>query len=284
MTTIVGHFEQTALQDMHLSSQVVIASGTSVHESVIAMANADTSCAFIVSGDELIGIFTEHDVTHRVVASPDVWDQPVENFMTPDPHVIDRNQSAMDALRLMRSGGFRNLPVVLDDEGRHANVTHYDLILLASQFLQNGSVANEEFSAEHALRYVDFYGMPSRVPVEVTADTTLAEAIRLMQTMDRGLISVVDDRGILIGEFTQHDVFRKVACRVDDLEDHAIGDWMTTVWASALPAATIVDGLHEMAAKRHRYLMLTNETGRSVGIVTFRDIAVYLDAAFATLS
>ncbi len=85
----------------------------------------------------------------------------------------------------------------------------------------------------------------------------------------------------MIGEFTQHDVFRKVACRVEDLNDETVEAYMTTAFASALPSTTIEDGLHEMAAKRHRYLVLTNETGRSVGVVTFRDIAAFFEAAFA---
>jgi len=282
MSNIVTHFEQTALKDMELSSQVVVQNDTSVHDTVMAMANADTSCAFVMDDQRIVGIFTEHDVTHRVVDAPDLWEQPVSVHMTADPHVIDREESAMAALRRMTEGRFRNLPVVLDDDGRYANVTHYDMILLASRFLQSQPGEGDTFSAEHALRYVDFYGMPSRVPAEVPPTTSLEEVVGMMRSMDRGLISVVDDRGILIGEFTQHDVFRKVACRIEDLADYEVGEWMTTVFASALPSATIADGLQEMAEKRHRYLVLTNETGRSVGIVTFRDIAEYFEAAFVS--
>ena len=282
MPNLVKHFERTALKDMDLSSQVVVEVRTSVHDTVMAMANADTSCAFVMDGQRIVGIFTEHDVTHRVVESPDVWDQPVEHFMTPDPYIIDREESALKALRTMSEGGFRNLPVILDDEGLYRNVTHYDLISLASRYLESEPGDDHEFTPEHALRFVDLYGMPSRVPVEVTADATLFEVIGFMKSMDRGLISIVDERGVLIGEFTQHDVFRKVACRVDDLNDHQVGDWMTTEIASILPSANIESGLLYMAQQRHRYLVLTNETGRSVGVVTFRDIAEFFEAAFAT--
>lgn len=281
MPNIVNHFESSALADIELSSQVVIDSGTSVSDTVRAMANANTSCAFIMDGTSISGIFTEHDVTNRVVRSPDVWEMDVDDFMTPNPHVIDRGASALDALHVMGDGGFRNLPVVLDDSGRYANVTHYDLILLASRFLEAEREESDSFSAEHALRYVDFYGMPSKVPVEVTARTSLFDVCELMIQRDRGLISIVDDRDIVIGEFTQHDVFRKVACQVDDLHDETVETYMTTAFASALPSTSIADGLHEMAAKRHRYLVLTNETGRSVGVVTFRDIAGFFEAAFA---
>ena len=281
MPNIVRHFERTTLKNIELSTQVVVDVGTSIHDSVMAMANADTSCSFVMDGKLIAGIFTEHDVAHRVVDAPDVWEQPVEAFMTPHPHVVSRDASALDALRAMRNGGFRNMPVRLDEEGLYANVTHFDLIRLASRYLEAKPGENDTISAEHVLRYVDFYGMHSRVPVEVTSDTTLADVVGLMQSRDRGLISVVDDRGILIGEFTQHDVFRKVACRLEDLADYVVGDWMTVDFSSALPSATIAEGLHMMAEKRHRYLVLTNETGRSVGVVTFRDIAEFFEAAFA---
>lgn len=281
MPNIVKHFEGSALSDIELSSQVVIDSGTSVYDTVIAMANASTSCAFIMDGTSISGIFTEHDVTNGVVRSPDVWEMDVDDFMTPNPHVIDRSASALDALHAMGDGGFRNLPVVLDDAGRYANVTHYDLILLASRFLEAKSNNATTSSAESALRYVDFYGMPSKVPVEVTADTSLFDVCELMIQRDRGLISVIDDRGVVIGEFTQHDVFRKVACRVGDLHDETVEAYMTNAFASVSPSTSIADGLHEMAAKRHRYLVLANETGRSVGVVTFRDIAGFFEAAFA---
>ena len=281
MSGIVTHFEKTRLDQMELSTQVVATVGSSAREVVLSMAEADTSCAFIMDNGEIAGIFTEHDVTHRVVRSPDQWDLPVETFMTASPVVVDGTQSALDGLRLMTERTFRNLPVSLA-AGGYANLTHYDLIALASQYLKADHEESSDFSAEHTLRYVDFYGMPSKVPAEVQGDSPLFDAIEMMINADRGLISVVDGRGVVIGEFTQHDVFRRVACRVEELNDEVVADWMTTTnIATTLASTSIADGLHEMAAKRHRYLVVLNETGRSIGVVTFRDIANYFQAAFA---
>ncbi len=280
MSGIVNHFEKTSLSEMPLSTQVAVLEGSSSRDAVLAMAEAATSCAFVMSGSEIIGIFTEHDVTHRVVRSPDQWDQPVENFMTANPSVVNGDRSALDGLRIMTERYFRNLPVKLGG-GAYANLTHYDLITLASDYLKSEHEETNEFSAEHALLYVDFYGMPSRIPMEVEVDASLYDVVESMIVSDRGLISIVDGRGVLIGEFTQHDVFRKVACRVEDLNDEVVGDWMTTTdMATALPSTSIADGLHEMARKRHRYLIVVNETGRGIGVVTFRDIADYFQAAF----
>ncbi len=280
MAGIVHHFRRTRLGDVADRSQVMIESKSSVRDTVITMAEADTNCAFICQDGELRGVFTEHDVVMHVVAAPDVWEQPVDAFMSVEPAILDKLDSALDALQLMNERGFRNLPVVLDAAGSLANVSHYDLIGLASGFLDSQELESDEFHPWHTLRFVNFYGMPSRVPLEVNVQTTLAETISLMIGADRGLASVVDDRGVVIGEFTEHDVFRKVACRVEDLEDEIVGDWMTSAFASTSPLSPISDGLREMAAKRHRFLVLVNETGRPLGVVTFGDIARYFAAAF----
>jgi len=282
MQTIDGHFEATSLTTVAAHTEVVVESKSSVRDVVITMAEADTSCAFVMDEGHLLGVFTEHDVTSHVVDAPDVWDQPVDAFMSEEPHVLDGGDNALQALRLMSEKGFRNLPVVVDAAGTLANVTHYDLIGVASNFLENEELESDDFHPWHALRFVNFYGMPSRIPLEVAIDDSLQVTIQAMRTADRGLASVVDDRGVVIGEFTEHDVFSKVACRVEDLYDEEVGNWMTRAFASTSPLSPISDGLKLMSARRHRYLVLVNETGRPLGVVTFGDIAKYFGAAFET--
>lgn len=91
----------------------------------------------------------------------------------------------------------------------------------------------------------------------------------------------MNDRGAVIGEFAEHDLFTKVACKVTDLATEAVGDWMTDEFAGTSPRTTIADGIHVMAETGHRYLVMLSETGRPTGVATFRDIAVYFEAAFS---
>ena len=51
------------------------------------------------------------------------------------------------------------------------------------------------------------------------ADDSVADAISAMLDYGTGLVTVLDARGTVIGEFTEHDVFTKIACRVEALED-----------------------------------------------------------------
>lgn len=61
----------------------------------------------------LIGIFTERDLLRRVVAQGrDPNATAVAEVMTHDPDTVGPRQYAVDALRLMRDGRYRHLPVV----------------------------------------------------------------------------------------------------------------------------------------------------------------------------
>lgn len=280
-SNIVQHFESVPLSRMRLSSHVVVPSGRKVRSVVAAMAAQHTGCAVVTEGARLAGIFTERDVTNHVVRSPDVWSSPVDGFMTADPMVIGHDASAIDALRLMNDRRFRNLPVTSADGDLLGSVNHYDLIRLAAAFLESQSELGPELSPEHNLHFVNLTGLSAHEPLLVRPDDSLAAAIEAMISAQTGLVSVVNDRGVVIGELTEHDVFLKVACRVEDLVDEPVGDWMTEQIAAAAPDTPISDALGIMAKLGHRYLVLINETNRALGVVTFREITEYFEAVCA---
>jgi CBS domain-containing protein len=65
----------------------------------------------------LVGIFTGRDAVARVAAmGKDSATTRLREVMTPEPHALAPNKTAIDALRLMEERGFRHVPVV--DNGR----------------------------------------------------------------------------------------------------------------------------------------------------------------------
>lgn len=278
---IAQHFETQHLSQMELSSYASVAIGASIRDTVAAMASEGNSCAFVMSGSDIAGIFTERDVAAKVVHQPEVWDAPIEDVMTPDPYTVSGEQTAMDALQLMNHRRFRNVPVRSDDGELLGNLTHYDLIRLASAFLEEKTPVGAEFVPEHSLLFVNFTGLMVSKPVTFEPTASLAEVIDAMTYEETGLVSIVDERGAIIGEFTEHDIFTKVACQIEDLKAEAVGDWMTTEIAATSPRTTISEGVHVMAEMGHRYLVLLSETNRPTGVATFRDIAEYIETAFS---
>lgn len=71
--------------------------------------------AILVTDDseQLVGVFTGRDAVCRVLAQRrDPAKTPLWEVMTPDPTTLSPDQTTIDALHLMRAGGFRHLPLL----------------------------------------------------------------------------------------------------------------------------------------------------------------------------
>ena len=64
----------------------------------------------------LAGIFTGRDLVRIVAAGKDPGATTLRSAMTSKPETMPPGRTAIEALRLMRDGGFRHIPVV--DEGK----------------------------------------------------------------------------------------------------------------------------------------------------------------------
>jgi CBS domain-containing protein len=64
----------------------------------------------------LAGIFTGRDLVRIVAGKKDPGATTLRSVMTRNPHTMPPGRTAIDALRVMRDGGFRHIPVV--DEGK----------------------------------------------------------------------------------------------------------------------------------------------------------------------
>ena len=89
-----------------------------VREACKRMREYSADGVLVVDGaGRLLGIFTGHDAVRRVLAEARDADRAtLAEVMTRDPATVPPRAAAMDALRLMRDGGFDHVPVV--DGGR----------------------------------------------------------------------------------------------------------------------------------------------------------------------
>lgn len=92
---------------------------TPIENVLETMRREHLSAVLIEEDGVLVGIFTERDVLLKVADVPEVWDRPVEAFMTPAPQTLHKDNTVGQALRLMNEGHYRNVPV-LDKQGHIA--------------------------------------------------------------------------------------------------------------------------------------------------------------------
>jgi CBS domain-containing protein len=125
------------IRSFDLNDYCMVTPSTTVRETVEQMRETKKHTAFIV-GDHTVlqGILTDRDVMRKVATSPDVWDRPVTDLMTPEPFTLSMNATAGEALRQMDEKGFRNVPVVNDKGTPIGNLTYFSLVHYLSDHFQ----------------------------------------------------------------------------------------------------------------------------------------------------
>lgn len=116
---------------------VTVLPGTSLAECVRAIQRSGTGDSVFVCdlAGRLVGVLTERDIFARIVGGTVDLSQPVETLMTTEPHTLDLDQTIRDAIMLMQTGRYRNVPMV-DSAGRLLGVVRQSDIIkyLAESF------------------------------------------------------------------------------------------------------------------------------------------------------
>jgi CBS domain-containing protein len=120
VATRVPSLADEKLKVLSRRDPVTVRPGTSLADCVAAIQRSGTGdSVFVTTPDgRLAGVLTELDIFGRLVdPGSDVdLDRPVESLMTTKPHTLTLEQSVRDAIDLMQTGRYRNLPIV-DGEG-----------------------------------------------------------------------------------------------------------------------------------------------------------------------
>ena len=96
---------------------VTVLPGTSLADCVRAIQRTGTGDSVFVcdASGRLVGVLTERDVFARIVGGTVDLQQPVESLMTTEPKTLDLDDTIRDAIVLMQTGRYRNVPLVDDD-------------------------------------------------------------------------------------------------------------------------------------------------------------------------
>ena len=91
---------------------------TPVSEVIRKLVDTGRNCALVVSDkNAILGIFTERDILLRIADRyATLADQPVSQFMTPDPERLRPGDTIAFALNRMTVGDYRHVPIEKDGQ------------------------------------------------------------------------------------------------------------------------------------------------------------------------
>jgi CBS domain-containing protein len=117
------------------------------------MRDRKIAAVVVMEADKLVGIITERDMTCRVIAAGLNPDTAVaRDIMTANPDTLSPDDTASDALNMMRERNYRHLPVV-KDERVVGMVSVRDLYAVYKTELE------EDLKDRNAFIYGESYGM-----------------------------------------------------------------------------------------------------------------------------
>jgi CBS domain-containing protein len=96
---------------------VTVPPGTSLADCIAAIQRTGTGDSVFVTHPDgrLAGVLTERDIFGRIVGGDVDLSQPVETMMTTSWQHLHFEETVQDAIRLMQTGRYRNVPL-LDDQ------------------------------------------------------------------------------------------------------------------------------------------------------------------------
>jgi CBS domain-containing protein len=113
-------------------------------------------------------------------------------------------------------------------------------------------------------------------PVTLPETATVKDAVSIMASKDIGSVLVVNDKGELVGIFTERDLVKRVIAKGLDPSTTLLKDVMTRNPITVNTESPLEEAARIMERRRIRHLPVTDEEGRLVGIISMRDVEAAL--------
>ena len=141
--------------------------------------------------------------------------------------------------------------------------------------------ASQLATVEHSISTDTLADLEPPKPLIASVDISLAEAINQLKERNVGFMALVDQEDKLVGVFTEADILTKVSCKVDNLPQEKVKDYMTSPVTTLTADASIACALHLMATHRFRHIPIVDGEGKPEGVISFRSVVHYLEKYFS---
>eukprot|EP00188_Purpureofilum_apyrenoidigerum_P000680 Plantae.Rhodophyta-Purpureofilum_apyrenoidigerum.ctg13125.p1 GENE.Plantae.Rhodophyta-Purpureofilum_apyrenoidigerum.ctg13125~~Plantae.Rhodophyta-Purpureofilum_apyrenoidigerum.ctg13125.p1 ORF type:complete len:724 (+),score=154.01 Plantae.Rhodophyta-Purpureofilum_apyrenoidigerum.ctg13125:103-2274(+) len=258
----------------------LVKQGSSGYELAQYLLENRVEAACVGHGRTLKGIVTVRDVVKLLARREDLDLIVVADFMTTEPVILPGDATTVDAIAVMRAGGFRHVPVVGDRSEYLGIVDALELVYDAIAFIQQKVIPTRRAfwffrSTAEKLNEPSLLTIATEKDdaVLLTSDEILLHACDMMTSREQTAVAITDLDGFLEGIVTSRDVLKAVASREKPLESVVLADVMTRNPDFASTTDTLLTALEKMRDREFRHLPVIDESYRVVSLVNVLQVA-----------
>jgi CBS domain-containing protein len=122
--------------------------------------------------------------------------------------------------------------------------------------------------------------IPLREPARARTDTPLIDVVSAMHEMRRGATIIEDDQGRIAGIFTERDLMVRVEHGDSSWHRQPVGEVMTRDPVRIAPTESLSTALRRMRQTGCRHLPVTDDQGKTAGVVSIRDLLAHIAEYF----
>ena len=141
------------------------------------------------------------------------------------------------------------------------------------------TVRSEMSGGMRALSFAQVGDLPPRPHASVDVSDPVWKVVATMKAKGRGAV-LVEENGKLVGIFTERDLVTRID-HFDPLGSHVIvKDVMTPHPTVAHAPDSLAEALRLLVQGKRRHLPIVDELGKTVGLLSVRDILTYVASKF----
>lgn len=235
---------------------------TSLQDAAKRMSAMKVSSILVVDNDQPVGIWTERDVLKLDFSRPQFLQMPISKVMSSPVRTVSANLSLQELAIRFRDERLRHY-VVTDEQGYRCGMVS-----------QTDVVVNQ--GIEHYLKLRSIDSVIHRGLQALPESAKLTQVARLMRSagVDAVAIEFADHTW---GIITERDMVRNIA---KDASLSLAGDIASKPMVTVSEQASLYRVRNMLIESRLRHIGVTAESGKLVGIVSFRDILSSMELTY----
>lgn len=119
--------------------------------------------------------------------------------------------------------------------------------------------------------------------VVLNCQQSIEEAAKVMTALNVGALAVADDKGDLVGMFSERDILKKIVSQGLDYTKETVETHMSSPVMTVPISATAEEAWEIMSKKKIRHVPVIDESGKAVGMLGARALLEVLHQYFVDL-